>query len=132
MIVRLLSVAVLAVPLALPAGAASELPGPEGVPWWKSLAACGGAMLRERDYAIEANRPEIERATLTNEMNEYLSSAIQRLRADLGIEESAAKKSVYRWAGKTWQEMIDTKMPVAEVEARIAKCKALLAEAPKP
>lgn len=117
--------------LATPAAAAAELQGPEGVPWWKTLAACGAAVLRERDFALEAKRPENERAVLTNEMNDYLAKAVARLRADLGVEESAAKKSVYRWAGKTWQAMIDDKTPAADIAARLSQCKALLAQAPK-
>jgi hypothetical protein len=116
---------------ATPANSASELPGPEGVPWWKSLAACGGAALRERDFALEANKPENDRAVITNEMNEYLATAVARLVADLGIEKSSAKKSVYRWAGKTWQAMIDDKTPEADIAARISQCKTLLAQAPK-
>lgn len=114
-----------------PAAAASELPGPEGVPWWKTLAACGAAVLRERDFALAANKPGNERAVLTNEMNDYLAKAVARLRADLGVEESAAKKSVYRWAGKTWQAMIDDKTPETAVEQRLNQCKALLAQAPE-
>jgi hypothetical protein len=88
-------------------------------------------VLRERDFALEANKPENERAVLTNEMNDYLTKAVARLKADLGIEESAAKKSVYRWAGKTWQAMIDEKTPEADIATRLSQCKTLLAQAPK-
>jgi hypothetical protein len=130
---RLPIVAALGVLLAAaaPALSAAELPGPEGVPWWKSLAACGGAALRERDFALQANKPENDRAVLTNEMNDYLAKAVARLVADLGIEESAAKKSVYRWAGKTWQALIDEKTPEADIAARLTQCKTLVAQAPK-
>jgi hypothetical protein len=131
MTLRTLALVAIVIAAATPVRAASELPGPEGVPWWKTLAACGAAVLRERDFALEANKPENERAVLTNEMNDYLTKAVARLKADLGIEESAAKKSVYRWAGKTWQAMIDEKTPEADIATRLSQCKTLLAQAPK-
>ncbi|MFO1091220.1 MAG: hypothetical protein U1E46_16725 [Hyphomicrobiales bacterium] len=127
-----MSLAVVLVAASLqPAFAGTELAGPEGVPWWKSLAACAGVELRQRDLALDAKAPQADVAKMTVAMNGYNTAATQRLMADLGIEEVAAKKSVYRWAAMSWQKLLDTKASLKDVGAKSAACEALAAKAPK-
>jgi hypothetical protein len=99
---------------------------PRGAPWWRELAQCGGLALALRDRAVDQKDPPERVADLTRAMQAFLDAGARQLRHDRGIEPSPAKRSVYRSAGKAWEEFKGSPASSSELEGKLAACSARL------